>query len=502
MAKPLVLVVDDDESIRRYLTVLLSSLGYDSDAVESGEEALGRLRRGSVPSVVLLDLLLPGMGGLQVLDRVKPTHPELPIIVLSTVAQIKTAVDAVRRGASDYLAKPFEPEELERSLRQALEKREIGEDARCVRPRLGHEPSVNFVSSSPRVVRIKEIARQVADTDAPVLLLGESGVGKEVLARFIHEQSRRRRQPFVKINCAALPQDLLESELFGFERGAFSGAFRDKPGLFEMADKGTILLDEIGEMSPHLQAKLLHVLQDGEYTRLGGRQRVNVNARVLAATNIRIEEAVAAGSFRADLYYRLNVIRLEIPPLRERREDIPLLASHFLKPCAALYNSPVRELPQVLREAFLRHDWPGNVRELENAVRRYVILPDLDMALTEIARSGRGAAVPSPARPHNDAGSPAEDAVRGEVSLRKVGAEAAETAERRLIRRVLAETRWNRREAASQLQISYKALLNKLKKWEADEPAGVPEKGRARVPASVQRFPSMPEAALAGASGA
>jgi two-component system, NtrC family, response regulator AtoC len=500
MGKPSVLVVDDDESIRRYLALLLSSLGYDVDAVESGEQALGHLGSARAPAVVLLDLLLPGMGGLQVLDQLKQSHPEVPVIVLSTVAQVRTAMDAVRRGAGEYLTKPFEPHELKLALHNVLEQRDQREDVPLLRRPVDQGGAVKFVSSSPRVVRIKEIARQVADTDVPVLLLGESGVGKEVLARFIHEQSRRRRQPFVKINCAALPQDLLESELFGYERGAFSGAFREKPGMFELADKGSILLDEIGEMTPHLQAKLLHVLQDGEYTRLGGRHRVNVDARVLAATNIRLEEAVAAGRFRPDLYYRLNVIRLEIPPLRERREDIPLLLSHFLKPCAARYNSAVRELPPLLREAFLRYDWPGNVRELENAVRRYVILPDLEMALAEITKTAAPAAEAGLARPRKETSFRPEAASR-DLSLRGVGAEAAAEAEQRLLRRVLAETRWNRKEAASQLQISYKALLNKLKKWEVDEPAGTPGRRRDRAPASVERFPSPAEPSLAGASG-
>ncbi|PYQ47881.1 MAG: sigma-54-dependent Fis family transcriptional regulator, partial [Acidobacteria bacterium] len=256
-------------------------------------------------------------------------------------------------------------------------------------------------------------------------------------------------------------------------RGAFSGALREKPGMFELADTGTILLDEIGDMSPGLQGKLLHVLQDGEYTRLGGRHPVRVDARVVAATNTQLEDAVASGRFRGDLYFRLNVIRLEVPPLRERREDIPLLCSHFVRPYALRYNRPVRQLPRELREAFDRYDWPGNVRELENAVRRYVILPDLDMALAGLRRAVPTAATrpaAAPAREPAAAAEPPEVWPDEGLSLRTVAARAAEEAERKLAVRVLAQTRWNRKEAASQLKISYKALLNKLKKWDVEEP--------------------------------
>jgi two-component system response regulator AtoC len=493
MGRPVILVVDDDDSIRSYLSVLLSSLDYDVSCAGSGEQALARLG-GRRPAVVLLDLLMPGMSGLEVLDRIKHLHPGVPVVVLSTVAEIKTVVDAIRRGASDYLTKPFQEQELELALQNALEKQELREEVTLLRRRLDENDAENFVSANPRMLRIKEIGRQVADTDAPVLLLGESGVGKEVVARFIHGQSRRRGRPFVKINCAALPQELLESELFGYERGAFSGALREKPGMFELADTGTILLDEIAEMSPHLQAKLLHVLQDGEYTRLGGRHPIKVDARVLASTNVQIEEAVEAGRFRGDLYFRLNVIRIEIPPLRDRREDIPLLAAHFLRPYAVRYNRPIRQLPVELTEAFLRHGWPGNVRELENAVRRYVILPDMDVSLSAL-KNGRAQAPAAPPPDLPAAAALDEAELEDGFSLRKVASQAAEEAERRLAVRVLARTRWNRKEAASQLKISYKALLNKLKKWDVEEPAA-PRGGAARKAAD----PSAPEEAEAALS--
>jgi two-component system response regulator AtoC len=276
-------------------------------------------------------------------------------------------------------------------------------------------------------------------------------VGKEMLALHIHRHSGRAARPFVKVNCAALPHDLLESELFGYERGAFSGAVRDKPGKFELAHGGSILLDEIAEMSTHLQAKLLHVLQDGEYSRLGSQRPTRVDARVLASTNRSLDEAVSQGSFRQDLYFRINVIRIEVPPLRERPEDLPLLANVFLRRYVERYASSVTEIPAEMMAALLRHDWPGNVRELENVVRRFAILPDPEAALAELSRL--------PAMPSASA-----DLAKGKP-LKTIAAGAVERAELEVVRRVLAETGWNRREAARRLKVSYKTLLNRLKKW-------------------------------------
>ena len=472
--KKLVLVVDDDDGVRRYLAHLLSSLDYEVRCLPSGDKALACLGAGTVPAAVLLDLAMPGMNGLETLERIRAHHPKIPVIVLSTTAQISTVVEAIRRGASDYLTKDFQDQELELALENVIEKQQLRQEVAVLRRRLDREED-GFVSTSARILRIKEIGRQVADTDAPVLILGQSGVGKEVVARFIHGQSRRASQAFVKVNCAALPEDLLESELFGYERGAFSGALTQKPGLFELADGGTILLDELGEMTFHLQAKLLHVLQDGEFTRLGGRQSVKVDARVMASTNVCLDEAVAAGAFREDLFFRLNVIRIEVPALKDRREDIPLLCRHFLRQYAVRYKSQVTELPRGLEEAFLAHDWPGNVRELENAVRRFVILGEVETSLAELRRPHAAPDLPAP-RPEDPPRlhDGHEAGASGGLSLRKVGAQAAEEAERRLLRRVLDQTRWNRREAARQLKISYKALLNKLKKWEVDDPARPP----------------------------
>jgi two-component system response regulator AtoC len=458
MARPAVLVVDDDDAIRTFLTHLLTSRGYAVDSVDSGAQAIARVAGGLAPAVAIVDIMMPGVDGLEVLARLKGIAPTLPVIILSAVGQARTVVEAMKMGASDYLVKPFEEHDLELAIENALEKQKLKDEVRILKKKLDHfAEHTEIFSTNAKMIRLKEIAKQVADTDVPVLIMGESGVGKEVMARFIHSQSGRRDKPFVKVNCAALPHELLESELFGHERGAFTGAHNEKPGKFELADKGVLLLDEIGEMSPHLQAKLLHVLQDGEFSRLGAKHPIRADVRIIASTNRRLEEAVGKGEFRADLYFRLNVIRLTIPPLRERRDDIPILWNYFLQRYAEKYKSPVQHLPAELLDTFLRYDWPGNVRQLENAIKRYVILPDLELALTEL-HSQRMSSGPEPTVE-------ATITPRGS-SLKAISGHAAEQAERELVMRVLDETNWNRKEAARRLDICYKALLNKLKKWQ------------------------------------
>src|SRR5438477_8980297 len=384
MSKRSILVVDDDRSVRSYLSDFLTSCGYSVECAESGDQAVARLSAGYVPSLMVLDIVMPGINGIEVLENVKKINSSVPVIILSAAGQTKTVVDAMKMGAADFLVKPFEEQELELAIQNVFEKQKLKEEVKTLKRQLdSYVDTGDILSTNPKVLKITEIAKHVADTDVPVLISGESGVGKEVLARYLHTNSSRHDKPFVKVNCAALPDDLLESELFGYERGAFTGALNDKPGKFELADKGTLLLDEIGEMTPHLQAKLLHVLQDSEYSRLGGKRTVRVDARVIASTNINLEEAVAKAKFREDLYFRLNVIRLDIPPLRERREDIPVLCKYFLSRYRDRYKSAIEEMAPGLLESFLRCDWPGNVRQLENAVKRYLILPDMNVDLAE-----------------------------------------------------------------------------------------------------------------------
>jgi len=479
MSKRSILVVDDDPSVRSYLSDFLSSCGYAVECAESGDEAVARLAAGMVPSVVVQDIVMPGITGIEALESVKKINPSIPVIILSGAGQIKTVVDAMKLGAADFLVKPFEEQELELAIENVVEKQKLKEEVKTLKRQLDSYDAGDFLSTNPKVLKLKEIAKHVADTDVPVLITGESGVGKEVLARYIHTHSARHDKPFVKVNCAALPNELLESELFGYERGAFTGAMNDKPGKFELADKGTLLLDEIGEMTPHLQAKLLHVLQDSEYTRLGGKRTIRVDARVLASTNINLEENVANGKFREDLYFRLNVIRVDIPPLRERREDIPVLCNYFLCRYRDRYKSTVEEITPALMDSFLRYDWPGNVRQLENAIKRYLILPEMNLNLSEVKEQAQSNVVPISVKPKED-----------NMSLKDVGTRAAEHAEKELVLRVLEETSWNRKQAARRLNICYKALLNKLKRWQIDNRRSL--QGTFAKPESGKEFQPLP----------
>jgi two-component system, NtrC family, response regulator AtoC len=451
--KPSVWVVDDDEGTRGYLGDFLSSRGYEVQCVESGAQALHRL--GHIrPALMILDIRMPHVGGLDVLEHLDRQGQRIPAIVLSGVDHVGTVVRAMRLGASDYLLKPFDECQLEQAITNVLQiqSRDPGPGA------TGPAGDNAFPSSNYRMVQIRAICDQIAVCDVPVLILGESGTGKEVLSRYIHSRMGRD-EPFIKVNCAALPGELLESELFGHERGAFTGALRDKPGKFELAGRGTIMLDEIAEMSPLLQAKLLHVLQDGEYMRLGGTRALHSEARIIAATNKPLAEMVAAGTFREDLYFRLNVITIDVPPLRDRPEEILPLCNRFVEQYRVKYNSSVKRLPEELERAYMRFHWPGNVRQLENSVKRFLILPDLQRALAELRHQ-----------------QPVEVAPRAEkLSLKQLSSHAAEKAEKELILRTLEQVNWNRKQAARQLNICYKSLLNKLRRWQLGsrtEPAG------------------------------
>ncbi len=451
---PRILVVDDEPSMLRYLQTLLEVESYNVDTASSGEQALAKLQEAT-PDVVLLDVLMPGLDGLQTLEQIRDRYPKLKVIMLSCVSDTRKVVQAIRLGAQDYLTKPFQKDDLQAVIQQCVdvpagvavpqgEIEDLGDD-------------VFFVCGSATMRKIRSQAKLVANVDIPVLILGESGVGKEVIAKMIHKYSPRAHRTFLKVNCAAVPADLLESELFGYEPGAFTGATHAKPGKFELCNKGTIMLDEIGEMPAPLQAKLLHVLQDQQFSRLGSRTVQKVDVRVLAATNVNVQEAIAARKLREDLYYRLNGFTINLPPLRERREEIALLLRHFMGQTAERYARAPLPLTPLLLQACERYAWPGNLRELANFIKRYLVLGDEEMAIAELA-------------PHTDkvlaATAGAGDQGSAGNGLKSLVRSVKDEAEMEAISRALNETNWNRKKAAALLKISYKALLYKIRQYE------------------------------------
>lgn len=386
-------LVDDDQQFVEYLETLLRARGYEVQSFTSGAELLQSLHSDTPPDVVLLDVSMPGMDGLETLKAVRVAHPHVQVIMLSGGIAPATIVDAMRQGALDYVVKPDDPDglgeaALEAAIRNAVEKTVLSSEVARLRAQVGEDPEgTAFWGPSAAMRHVMAMVERVADSEISVLLRGESGVGKEVIARELHRRSSRRSKPFVKVNAAALPAELLESELFGHERGAFTGAQTARMGKFEFANHGTLMLDEIGEMPAGLQAKLLHVLQDNEFTKLGSNRPVQVDVRIIAATNRDLEAMMRAGSFREDLYYRLQVIELHIPPLRERREEIPQLIEFFLVKYSERYGRPLRRPSDALRETLLNYSWPGNVRELENVIKRFVILQDEGLVLAELKRA-------------------------------------------------------------------------------------------------------------------
>ncbi len=373
--KPGILIIDDEQGILESLRILFKHHGFDVEIAQGGKAGLELLRRGR-PDVVLADIKMPGVSGLDILAAAKELDAETPVILMTAQASLETAIEAVNRGAFQYIQKPFPNDYLLEICRRALEHRRLRFENRNLRPASpeGRLPLVRPIGTSPAFLEVLRLAEQVGPTESTVLIQGESGTGKEVLARYIHRLSPRCNGPFLSLNCGALPESLLESELFGHVKGSFTGAVRDKVGLFAAARGGTFFLDEIAEMALATQVKLLRVLQEREALPVGAIEPVPVDVRVVAATNRDLDEALRHGTFRSDLYYRLNVISLKLPPLRERREDIPLLAEAFLRRLAQERSQPVRRLSQAALEALLAYQWPGNVRELENALEHAVTL--------------------------------------------------------------------------------------------------------------------------------
>jgi two-component system response regulator HydG len=365
-----ILLVDDEEALCNAASKILAKEGYRVVFVHTAQEGLATFETEN-PDLLITDLMLPDSDGIAVLKRAKEIRPTVEVIVITGHGTVEKAVEAMRLGAYDFIEKPLDKTQLLKAVSKAVERQRLAIENRQLREELkaarGEEP---LIGNTPAMIEIKKLIRQIAPTDVSALIQGESGTGKEVIADMLHGLSTRRDKPIVKISCAAIPETLLESELFGYERGAFTGAAGSKPGKFELADGGTLFLDEIAEMSPALQAKLLRVLQDGRFQRLGSTKEIQVDVRIISATHVELPQAIAEKKFREDLYYRLNVVHVDIPPLRERRDDIPLLADHLLKKYAARMQKNVTGIASVAMEQLLAHSWPGNVRELENTMQR------------------------------------------------------------------------------------------------------------------------------------
>lgn len=452
---PLILIVDDEPTMLRYLRTLLEVEGYRVETATNGSEAMQRLQQAPLPDLLLLDVLMPVMDGLQALEQVRSLHPALKVVMLSCVSDTRKVVQAIRLGAQDYLTKPFQKADLDAVIEQCIgghsdHAQQLQSDIED----LGDD--VFFVAASPAMKKIRSQSKLVANVDIPVLMLGESGTGKEVVSRLIHKYSPRAHRTFLKVNCAAVPADLLESELFGYEPGAFTGATHSKPGKFELCNKGTILLDEIGEMPPQLQAKLLHVLQDQQFSRLGSRSVIKVDVRIIAATNIDIPKAITEKKLREDLYYRLNGFTITLPPLRDRREEIGILLRHFMTQVAESYGRPAMTISPRLLDACERYNWPGNLRELGNFVKRFLILGEEDMAINELQAGG-------PLASGNLSGMSGSSDSGG---LKGLVRNVKDEAEIEAISRALEQTNWNRKKAAAMLKISYKALLYKIRQYD------------------------------------
>ena len=450
MEKRKVLIVDDEPGVRESLRMVLKER-YEPLAVESGEHALTAVAELR-PDVILLDVLMPGIDGLEVLERLKAETPGTPVIMLTATRTVKTAVTAMKLGAFDYVSKPFDVEELliiiERASRDAARDAEL----ESLRWEVGRRYSPdNIIGHTPRIQQIFRTIGMVAPLKTTVLITGESGTGKELIAKAVHYGSPRAEQPLITINCAAIPENLLESELFGHERGSFTDAHARKLGQFELADQGTIFLDEIGELAPSLQAKLLRVIEQGEFMRVGGKQSIQVDVRIIAATNRDLEQAMREGTFRSDLFYRLNVVALPLPPLRERVEDLPLLIKHFVDLKSKQIGIAAKHISADAADALLRYTWPGNVRELENVIERVLVLSDHDPVvvddLPEHVRSGRV-----------ESSSIQQQVLRREKTL----TDAVDAFEREIIRAALEHVDFNQTQAADLLGTTRRILKYRM----------------------------------------
>jgi two-component system nitrogen regulation response regulator NtrX len=458
MAKPRILVIDDEAAIRDTLRMTLEYEGYEFMGAPTGQDGLALVER-EAPDLIILDVKMPGMDGLEVLDRLRAMNETVPVVVISGHGTISTAVEATKKGAFDFIEKPFASEKVLVSLRNALDSRRLRDENRSLKKAV--EVRHQMIGDSSALKQVMAAVGRAAPTNATVLIQGESGVGKELVARTIHRNSLRGRERFVQVNCAAIPEELIESELFGHEKGSFTGATEKQVGKFEQADRGTIFLDEVGDMSPKTQAKVLRVLQEGEVERLGSARTTKVDVRVIAATNKNLEEEIEKGHFREDLYFRLAVIPIQVPPLRDRPEDIPLLVRHYLDYFARENNVRPKRISQGALESLQRYRWKGNIRELSNTVERLMIMTageTIDVAdLPEIVRSGAGAA--------RNAGAAGEGDPGRAGTLR----EFKDSTERAYLVSKLRENGWNISKTAEVIDTPRSNLYKKLEQYQISQ---------------------------------
>jgi two-component system nitrogen regulation response regulator NtrX len=443
MTEPIVLVVDDEEGIRESLSGIFEDEGCAILTSNSGEEALELLKEQS-PDLVLLDIWLPGIDGIKTLEEIKALKPDLPVIMISGHGNIELAVKATRIGAYDFLEKPLSLERVLLVAKRAFERRTLEMENKALKKDLTKK--YRLIGNSPKMKLLKEQINMAAQSNSRVLIMGESGSGKELVARLLHENSKSAGNPFIEVNCAAIPQELIESELFGHEKGSFTGAFESKKGKFELADGGTLFLDEVGDMSPSAQSKVLRIIETQEFQRVGGSKNIKVDVRIIAATNKDLKEEVKKGNFREDLLYRLNVIPIVVPPLRERKEDIPLLVEHFLESFAAEYGKKPKKIAPEALKMLEAHDWPGNIRELRNVIERLVIMTPSDTI------TSKNLVIAEP--------------TRQDYLSYKILKEARDAFEKDFITKRLEENNWNISKTAEILQVERSNLHKKIKAYD------------------------------------
>lgn len=452
MAREKILVIDDEPDIGWLFSKILSEEGYKVLTSLNGEEGISKIKKEK-PDLIFLDLKLPGMDGIEILKEIRTIDKDLLVIVLTAYETVKTAVEAMKLGAFDYLSKPVNIDRIKTTIKNAIRTQTLIKDAVLRKKTTGKIDSNRIIGDSLQVKDVFDLVKKVAPHDITVLLRGASGTGKELIARAIHNSSNRVDKPFVAIDCAILPDTLVESEIFGHEKGAFTGAVERKLGKFELAQGGTVFLDEIGNLTPQIQVKLLRTLQEREIERLGGKKPIRVDFRLIAATNMNLEKDISAGRFREDLYYRLNVFSIHLPPLRERDGDVMLLTEYFLKQSNRIFKKEVKKISPVVENLLAAYSWPGNVRELRNVIESAVLLANdtilpqhMPLKIQEVLKHS----------------------VELPTTLKKVGKQAKFKAEKELITKVLKEVNWNKSKASKMLKVDYKTLYNKIKEYDIE----------------------------------